>query len=79
MVCFDEGVMLETSAKHHIPTFVDQTHVQRTRPCRKTVFFKTSLPNLHVLCFKIILTVLGTCLVIIVTKVQVRIIRKPIK
>ena len=42
---------LETSAKHHIPTgdkhiistFVDQTHIQRTRPRRKTVFFKTSL------------------------------------
>ena len=50
-VCSDEGLTLETSAKHHIPrstnisTFVDQTHIQRTRPCRKTgFFFKTSLP-----------------------------------
>ena len=24
--------------------FVDQTHIQRTRPRRKTVVFKTSLP-----------------------------------
>ena len=43
-------ITLKTSAKHHIPrvtnisTFVDQTHIQRTRPRRKTVFFKTSLP-----------------------------------
>ena len=38
--------------KHHIPqatnipyhiNLVDQTHIQRTRPRRKTVFFKTSL------------------------------------
>ena len=51
-VCSDEGLTLETSAKHHTPctgdkhtisTFVDQTHIQRTRPRRKTVFFKTSL------------------------------------
>ena len=27
-----------------ISTFVDHTHIQRTRPRRKTVFFKTSLP-----------------------------------
>ena len=47
-VCSDEGLMLETSAKHHItkaknllyPTFVDQTHIQRTRPRRKTAFLK---------------------------------------
>ena len=30
-VCSDEGLTLE------------QTYIQRTRPCRKTVFFKTSL------------------------------------
>ena len=39
-------ITLETSAKHHIPratnisTFVDQTHIQRTRPRRKTGFFQ---------------------------------------
>ena len=32
--------------KHTISTFVDQTHIQRTRPHRKTVSFKTSLPVL---------------------------------
>ena len=30
--------------KHTISTFVNQTHIQCTRPRRKTVFFKTSLP-----------------------------------
>ena len=34
-----------TGKKHTISTFVYQTHIQRTRPCRKTVFFKTSLPG----------------------------------
>ena len=44
-VCSDEGLTLETSAKHHIPqakntisTFVDQTHIRRTRPRRKKQF-----------------------------------------
>ena len=32
-----------TGDKHTISTFFDQTHIQRTRPRRKTVFFKTSL------------------------------------
>ena len=32
-----------TGDKHTISTFVDQTHIQRIRPRRKTVFFKTSL------------------------------------
>ena len=32
-----------TDDKHTISTFVNQTHIQRTRPRRKTVFFKTSL------------------------------------
>ena len=27
-----------------LSTFADQTHIQRSRPRRKTVFFKTSLP-----------------------------------
>ena len=50
----DEGLMFEASAKHHLPqvknipflisTFVDQTHIQCICPCRKTGFFKTSLP-----------------------------------
>ena len=38
-----EGLTLETSAKcdkHTISTFVDQTHIQHTRPRRKTVFSK---------------------------------------
>ena len=34
---------MDTGDKHTISTFVDQTHIQRTRPRRKTVFFKTSL------------------------------------
>ena len=33
-----------TGDKHTISTFVDQTHIQRTRPHRKNSFFKTSLP-----------------------------------
>ena len=54
-VCFDNGLTFETSAKDHISTgekhtistFVDQTHIQCTRPRRKkAVFFKTSLPVL---------------------------------
>ena len=58
----DERLTLETSAKHHIPctgekhtisTLVDQTHIQRTRPRRKTVFLKTSFSainrNKHIL------------------------------
>ena len=51
----NKGLMLETSAKttnptgeNTISTFVDQTHIQRTRQCRKTFFFKTSLPMLDV-------------------------------
>ena len=36
-----------TGDKHTISTFVDQTHIQRTRPRRKTVFFRTSLWNVH--------------------------------
>ena len=47
----EEGLTLETSAKHHIPQAKNipyqpsyQTHIQRTRPHRKKVFFKTSLP-----------------------------------
>ena len=42
-------ITLETSAKHHIPratnisTFVDQTHIQRSRPRRKTVVFFSKL------------------------------------
>ena len=53
-VCSDEGLMLETSAKHHIPqaqnitisTYVDQTHIQRTRSRRKfslAVFIKQTI------------------------------------
>ena len=46
-VCSDEGLTLETSDKtpyptgdkHTISTFVYQTHIQRTRPRRKTVLF----------------------------------------
>ena len=33
---------------HTISTFVDQTHIQRTRPRKKTVFFKTSLRVLFI-------------------------------
>ena len=49
----DEGLTLETSAKHHIPQatnlpyqplLINQAHIQRTRPHLQTVFFKTSLP-----------------------------------
>ena len=39
-----------TGDKHTISTFVDRTHIQRTRPRRKTVFVKTSLPVNQSLC-----------------------------
>ena len=38
-----ESAPYPTGNKQTISTFVDQTHIQRTRPRRKTVFFKTSL------------------------------------
>ena len=37
-------VIYPTGDKHTLSTFVDQTHIQRTRLRRKTVCFKTSLP-----------------------------------
>ena len=43
MVCFSPVGYL-TGEKHTISTFVDQTHIQRTRPRSKAVFLKTSLP-----------------------------------
>ena len=36
-------VVVVTGEKHTISTFVNQTHIQRTRPAEKTVFFNTSL------------------------------------
>ena len=54
MICLSPvgyGVKLYTISHrqqtYHI-TFVDQTNIQRTRPRRKTVFFKTSL-KAHIL------------------------------
>ena len=40
MVCFSP---MGYGEKYTISTFADQTHIQRTRPRRKTVFLKTSL------------------------------------
>ena len=45
MVCLSPvgyGTISHRRQTYHI-NLVDQTHVQRTRPRRKTVFFKTSL------------------------------------
>ena len=42
-----------TDDKHTISTFVDQTHIQRTRPRRKTVLFKTSLRVLILNCLSL--------------------------
>ena len=39
----------QSATIHTISTFVDQTHIQRSRPRRKTVFFKTSLRVLQIL------------------------------
>ena len=38
------GIWCLADYKHNISTFVDQTHIQHTRPRRKTVLFKTILP-----------------------------------